>query len=414
MARQRCNCGVLLAVPNGAQTFRCPVCYAIIVCSNNYGYVPPAASNNGYNVPVASNNNGYMVPAANNSNGIPNNYYPNYNRTDYGHNNQQPLWQLPQLLPLSVHGRRRAVLIGICYHGQKKSLKGSINDARSMKNFLVNRLGFPNESVLVLTVTNNKFAEEENDPYRIPTKRNIRMAMKWLVQGCQSGDSLVFHFSGHASQVPDLDGDEVDGYDEALCPVDYQTEGNILDDEINATIVRPLPHGAKLHAIIDSSFSGTILDLPFICRMNQQGYYAWEDHRVSTAYKGTSGGTAICFSACDDDQNSGDTMAFTGDTATGAMTYSFIQAMENECGLTYGRLLPSIRNKICEAHKRLYGPCAPPTSQTISAISSCSSACFVLGFVCTSSSSSFSPSERRFQGFRIEKEKDLVQSVLLG
>ncbi|CAL5434359.1 unnamed protein product [Camellia sinensis] len=323
MARQRCNCGVLLAVPNGAQTFCCPVCYAIVVCSNNYGHVPPAASNNGYNVPVASNNNGYMVPAAN-----------NYN----------------------VHGRRRALLIGICYHGQKKSLKGSINDARSMKNFLVNRLGFPNESVLVLT-------EEENDPYRIPTKRNIRMAMKWLVQGCQSGDSLVFHFSGHASQVPDLDGDEVDGYDEALCPVDYQTEGNILDDEINATIVRPLPHGAKLHAIIDSSFSGTILDLPFICRMNQQGYYAWEDHRVSTAYKGTSGGTAICFSACDDDQNSGDTMAFTGDTATGAMTYSFIQAMENECGLTYGRLLPSIRNKICEAHKRLYGPCAPPTSQ---------------------------------------------------
>lgn len=47
---------------------------------------------------------------------------------------------------------------------------------------------------------------------------------------------------------------------EALCPLDYETHGPIIDDEINATIVRPLPHGAKLHAIIDACYSGTVLD----------------------------------------------------------------------------------------------------------------------------------------------------------
>lgn len=95
------------------------------------------------------------------------------------------------------------------------------------------------------------------------------MALCWLVQGCQAGDSLVFHYSGHGSQQRNDTGDEIDGYDETLCPVDYQTQGMIVDDEINATIVRPLPLGVKLHAIVDACHSGTVLDLPFLCRMER-------------------------------------------------------------------------------------------------------------------------------------------------
>lgn len=34
-----------------------------------------------------------------------------------------------------------------------------------------------------------------------------------------------------------------DGCDKAICPVDYEHKGKILSDEINATIVRPLPRG---------------------------------------------------------------------------------------------------------------------------------------------------------------------------
>ena len=97
----------------------------------------------------------------------------------------------------------------------------------------------------------------------------MRRALYWLVQGCQPGDSLVFHFSGHGSQLRNYTGDELDGFDETLCPMDYQTQGMILDDEINATIVRPLPPGVKLHAIVDACHSGTVLDLPFLCRMNR-------------------------------------------------------------------------------------------------------------------------------------------------
>lgn len=48
---------------------------------------------------------------------------------------------------------------------------------------------------------------------------------------------------------------------------------------------------------------------------------------------------------------------------TGALTYSFIEAVQNECGLTYGRLLHSIRSKIRETQKRQNGPNAPSTPQ---------------------------------------------------
>lgn len=93
--------------------------------------------------------------------------------------------------------------------------------------------------------------------------------MFWLMQGCQPGDSLVFHFSGHGSQQRNYTGDEIDGYDETLCPLDFETQGMIVDDEINATMVKPLPHGVRLHAIIDACHSGTMLDLPFLCRMDR-------------------------------------------------------------------------------------------------------------------------------------------------
>ena len=38
---------------------------------------------------------------------------------------------------------------------------------------------------------------------------------------------------GHGSQVRDLDGDEEDGYDEVICPLDFKTAGPIVDDEMH-------------------------------------------------------------------------------------------------------------------------------------------------------------------------------------
>ncbi|XWS54517.1 hypothetical protein CRYUN_Cryun10bG0096200 [Craigia yunnanensis] len=316
--RERCSgCGLYLLVPPEAQTIRCAVCQAITSTITPVASIarPNGRWNHVHDSLIGPGRTSYPGSG---TYGIPYVYAPR----------QPPPQPRPPLSPVSVHGRKRALLCGVNYSGRSYRLKGSINDVKCMRYLLVEKLGFPNDSILMLT-------EDETDPFKIPTKQNIRKALRWLVYGCQSGDSLVFRFSGHGTRQIDYNQDEVDGYDEALCPLDHETEGNIIDDEINDTIVRPLPRGATLHAIIDACHSGTVLDLPFVCRMNKEGFYIWEDQRNPLFYKGTSGGLAFSFSACDDNQTSADTTAFTGtNTRTGAMTFSFIQAVQNEPGLT--------------------------------------------------------------------------------
>lgn len=109
-----------------------------------------------------------------------------------------------------------------------------------------------------------KNTDEEKTPNLVPTKENIKHALQWLVKDCQAGDSLVFYFSGHGLRQPDFKNDELDGYDETICPLDFRTEGMILDNDLNTTLVRPLTRGVTLHAIVDACHSGTILDLPYV------------------------------------------------------------------------------------------------------------------------------------------------------
>lgn len=70
--------------------------------------------------------------------------------------------------------------------------------------------------------------------------------------------------AGHGGQTRDLDGDEEDGYDEVIYPVDFRQVGHIVDDEMHRIMVMPLPPGVRLTAIFDSCHSGTALDLPYI------------------------------------------------------------------------------------------------------------------------------------------------------
>ncbi len=47
--------------------------------------------------------------------------------------------------------------------------------------------------------------------------------------------------------------------------------GYIVDDEMNRLLVNPLPHGVRLHAIIDACHSGSALDLEFKCKVKDTG-----------------------------------------------------------------------------------------------------------------------------------------------
>lgn len=149
------------------------------------------------------------------------------------------------------------MLIGINYFGQANKLNGCINDVTNMSTFLHERFGYRREDMVILT-------DDQRNPMSIPTKANILRAMHWLVKDAQPHDSLFIHFSGHGGRTPDLDGDEDDGFDDVIYPVDYQSAGHIVDDDMHAIMVRPLRPGVRLTAIFDSCHSGTALDLPYV------------------------------------------------------------------------------------------------------------------------------------------------------
>lgn len=79
-----------------------------------------------------------------------------------------------------------------------------------------------------------------------------------------NANRFFFHYSGHGGQAKDEDGDEDDGHDETIYPVDHEEAGVIVDDEMHAILVHPLPAGCRLTAIMDCCHSGSALDLPYI------------------------------------------------------------------------------------------------------------------------------------------------------
>ena len=98
------------------------------------------------------------------------------------------------------------------------------------------------------------------------TKTNIIQQIKKFII-VPDNSKLFFHYSGHGTQV--LDGedgikDEEDGFDEAICPVDFDDSGFIIDDDIRRMLIDPLNETITLHAIMDCCHSATITDLRYM------------------------------------------------------------------------------------------------------------------------------------------------------
>jgi hypothetical protein len=161
------------------------------------------------------------------------------------------------------NGCKKALLIGINYVGQKGELRGCVNDVKTMRTFLEKHCGFQDKDMRVLEDTSSV-------PQNIPNSKNILEGFRWLVAGAKDGDTLFCHYSGHGGQVKDLNGDEADGMDETIIPVDYQSAGQMTDDVLYLSLVLPLPKGCYLSVVMDCCHSGTVLDLPFVFKANVQ------------------------------------------------------------------------------------------------------------------------------------------------
>mmetsp|Transcript_41601 Transcript_41601/g.50616 ORF Transcript_41601/g.50616 Transcript_41601/m.50616 type:complete len:313 (-) Transcript_41601:202-1140(-) len=158
------------------------------------------------------------------------------------------------IVPDGATGQRRALLIGINYVGQQGELSGCHNDVGNMKKYIMDVHGFPEENITVLM---------DDGIHPDPTRENIINGYRTLVNESSSGDSVFCHYSGHGGRLVDDDGDEEDGYDETLVPLDYNSAGQIRDDDLFKILVGAMPAGVTLTCLMDCCHSGTVLDLPY-------------------------------------------------------------------------------------------------------------------------------------------------------
>ncbi|KAI0037129.1 caspase domain-containing protein [Vararia minispora EC-137] len=218
-------------------------------------------------------------------------------------------------------GKKKAVCIGINYIGSSHSLDETYN--------------FPREQIMVLT---DDSPEERNQP----TQKNIVSALQWLTHDAQPHDSLFIHYSGHGGQIQDQDGDEVDGLDEIIFPVDYQEAGIILDDALHDCLIKPLPACCRLTAVFDSCHSGSVLDLVYL--YHSDGRIMGTDVTPQFKQRKMTPAEVICWSGSSDAGLAAD--ASINGLQVGAMSYAFVRALRENPHLSFADLLRDLRSDL--------------------------------------------------------------------
>ena len=100
------------------------------------------------------------------------------------------------------------------------------------------------------------------------TKAGISKALNLLASQCKVGDIVYLHFSTHGQPFEDDNGDEDDGWDESIVPVDapieytkgkYEGENHLIDDELHkfcTRIRKAIGTKGMLYVVIDACHAG--------------------------------------------------------------------------------------------------------------------------------------------------------------
>lgn len=101
------------------------------------------------------------------------------------------------------------------------------------------------------------------------TYDNITSQLNQFIRKTKKGDIVYLHFSTHGQPVEDLNGDEEDGWDEAIVPIDaykmyrkgiYEGKRHLLDDQLNGYVKQlrgKIGNTGFLYVVIDACHAGT-------------------------------------------------------------------------------------------------------------------------------------------------------------
>jgi hypothetical protein len=86
------------------------------------------------------------------------------------------------------------------------------------------------------------------------TRTNVINEIRKAAKALKSGDFFMLSYSGHGGQLPDLNNDEPDGYDETWCLYD----GEHVDDELYK-LLSEFADGVRILVFSDSCHSGSVI-----------------------------------------------------------------------------------------------------------------------------------------------------------
>ena len=215
---------------------------------------------------------------------------------------------------------KKALIIGINYIGTSSALNGCINDAKSIETYLKEQ-----------NYTNIKILTDQTA--LIPIRENILNEIKTLLETSNENDTLFIYYSGHGSNTVDRNGDELDGYDELIVPLDFKY---IKDDELKTLINTYGKTKTNVIALFDSCNSGTALDLKYqiLEKVN-------DDDITENTNTAETNCNAFLLSGCRDNQVSLET--FINNKQQGAMTWSFLETVRNNKQISWRNLVKKMR-----------------------------------------------------------------------
>ena len=208
--------------------------------------------------------------------------------------------------PTWEHATKVALLFGINdYPGSNADLRGCVNDVELAERRL---WGFQIR----------KFTDKQ------VTVENFVNQVRYAILNSVVGDTVYIHYSGHGTYVEDKNGDEIDGYDEAL----YLYNGVLIDDTLNA-ILQLIPEGVLVVLALDSCFSGGATRNPHKARFMPPKFERKEHLRIKRRWYEDM--KWIVLSGCAENQTSAD--AYINGKYQGAFTHYQFHTLVH--GMTY-------------------------------------------------------------------------------
>lgn len=139
------------------------------------------------------------------------------------------------------------------YQGWSGQLNACEADAKSMLNIAKSK-GYALDQLLT----------------KDANRATFKMRMQIYADKLQTSDILMLSYSGHGSQLPDLNSDEIDKKDETWCLYD----GQLVDDELYALLAK-FKKGVRILIFSDSCHSGSVIKAMY--------HSGWSDKVVSHA-----------------------------------------------------------------------------------------------------------------------------------